>query len=93
MPIREARTGAEKCRSRAPRGAPARVMGRSSQAILRWVRSRDGPPGAALPHQRLSALCSPHVFRAEQKTDKGTRPSERAGGALAEWIEEEKSER
>jgi len=48
-----------KNRSRAPRGAPACVMGRRSSAIRRSIRSRDGSRGAAYPHQRLSALCSP----------------------------------
>jgi len=50
----EARPGAEspakaggESRSRAPKGAPAGVSGRPSPAIRRWVRSRDGPPGAA----------------------------------------------
>src|SRR5205814_3795914 len=67
----EARTGAEKCRSRASRGAPACVMGRSSPATRRWARPRGGSRGAALPHQRLSALCSPSFFLGEPKTDEG----------------------
>src|SRR4051794_3347105 len=41
--------------------------------------------GAALPHQRLSALCSPSFLRASGKRDKGyPEPHEKpAGGALA----------
>ena len=40
--------------------------------------SRGGPEGAAFPHRRLSALCSPH-FSGERKTDKGhPAPSNRA---------------
>ena len=35
--------------------------------------SRGRSSGAALPHQRLSALCSPH-FSGEQKETRGTRP-------------------
>ena len=63
-----------KRRSRAPRGAPARVMGRSSPAIRRWDLPRGRSSGAAYPHQRLSALCSPHVFR-------GAENGQRAPGA------------
>ncbi len=86
----QARPGAEssakaggESRSRAPRGAPARVMGRSSPAIRRSVRSRDGPPGAALPHQRLSALCSPHFFGGAEQGQGAPAPSQTGGGALA----------
>src|SRR5207248_1438901 len=43
-----------------------------SPAIRRWTRPRGGPPGAAYPHQRLSALCSPHFLGRGQRT-KGIR--------------------
>ena len=39
--------------------------------------------GAALPHQRLSALCSPH-FSGEPKTDKGHPP--RSTGPAERWL-------
>ena len=35
---------------------------------------RDGSRGAALPHQRLSALCSPRFF-GERKSDQGAGPA------------------
>jgi hypothetical protein len=69
-------------RSRAPRGAPACVTGRSSPAIRRWARPQGAPSGAALPHQRLSAFCSLHFFQSRKQT-RGTRPHNRAGAALA----------
>src|SRR5438552_1012272 len=49
-------------------------MGRSSPAIRRWDLPRGRSSGAAYPHQRLSALCSPHVFR-------GAENGQRASGA------------
>src|SRR6185503_241629 len=48
-------------------------------AIRRWARSRDGPPGAAYPHQRLSALCSPRFFLGAE-TDKGIPAPLKPGG-------------
>ena len=69
----EARTGAEKCRSRAPRGAPAGVIGRRSLAIRRSVRSRGGPPGAAASAPAPVGALLPSFFQGAGKT-KGTRP-------------------
>ncbi|MGB9369951.1 MAG: hypothetical protein WCE79_28495, partial [Xanthobacteraceae bacterium] len=40
--------------------------------------------GAALPHQRLSALCSPHLFEEEQKKDKGHPPP--PNGTAERWL-------
>src|SRR5215213_843395 len=60
----------EKSRSRAPRGAPAGRSRPSPPAIRRWTRPRGGSGGAAYPHQRLSAFCSPLFFR-EREKDKG----------------------
>ena len=61
----EARTAAEKCRSRAPRGAPAYVTGRSSLSVLgdgsacetdhQVRRSAPAPVGALLPSFALRA--------------------------------------
>jgi hypothetical protein len=85
----QARTGAEaKAERLLPRAAAER----------REARRRAIPPvisghpeiglaarrvtGCGVPHQRLSALCSPHFLGVE--TDKGyPPPSQRAGGALA----------
>src|SRR5947209_1309314 len=51
--------------------------------MRRSARPQGGPPGAALPHQRLSAFCSPHFFR-EWKMDEGHPPPPKpGGGALA----------
>ena len=48
----------EKRRSGAPRGAPVRVMDRQFPPAGGTARPQGGPRGAALPHQRLSALRS-----------------------------------
>jgi hypothetical protein len=45
---------------------------------------RDGPPGAAYPHQRLSALCSPRFFRGAE-TDKGI-PAPQTNRGAKLWL-------
>jgi len=62
-----------------PRHGPV-ISGRSR----RWARPRGEPPGAAYPHQRLSALCSPHFFRGAE-TDKG-HPAPHANRAAQRWL-------
>ena len=66
-------------RGEAPKGAPACVTGRWSAAIRRPARSQDGPRGAALPHQRLSALHPLGLSRAERKEAGGRAPNEIPG--------------
>src|SRR4051812_13682602 len=51
-------------------------------------RSGDGPvarqaTGCGVPHQRLSALCSPHFFGEPRKTKGAPAPPQTGGGALA----------
>src|SRR3954465_195910 len=62
--------GGAESRSRAPRGAAAGVIGRSSQAILRWVRSRDGPRVRRSAPAPVGALLPSNFLRAEKA--KGT---------------------
>src|SRR5438045_728752 len=55
-----------------------------SERSRRWIRPRGGSPGAAYPHQRLSAFCSPHFFQGERKTDEGHRPL--PSGPAERWL-------
>jgi hypothetical protein len=66
-------TAAERREARRPAIRPV-ISERSRRSTL----SRGGSPGVALPHQRLSALCSPHFFR-ERKRTKGIRLPLRTG--------------
>ena len=93
-PLREElarRIGASRSGKRGPepknaaagrREARRLASGRSSQANLRWARPRGASQGAALPHQRLSALCSPHLLRSG-KGQGVPAPFQRAGEA---WL-------
>ena len=89
-PFGRARSGAAARRYERREGAPARVMGRSSPAIRRWVRSRDEPRGAASSAPApVGRSISPHFSRGAGK-DAGAARAPRLKRAAERWLTEDR---
>jgi hypothetical protein len=91
----EARTEAEKCRGRAPRGAPVRVMGRRSPGVLGDRPDREAghgcgasapaPVGALLPSFALFGNGGQARYRQPGYSGLARR-SVREGGPAERWL-------
>ena len=72
---------------RTPQQGAERRNGRAFPAVIsgdpEMGSTARRATGAALPHQRLSALCSPHFFGDGKRTRGIRRPQQTGGGALA----------
>ena len=78
------RSRRENDRSRAPRGAPAGEPAGHLRAITGWVRSRDGPSGAAASAPALVGALLPSFFKGAGKTQRAPDPCQT--GPAERWL-------